>query len=106
MREAPFASARSATFTTASAALRNATPSPATAAGDAAASGGTSRNSRTGSEHVLCPRPHPLHVQIEDARRIQSQDIALCLLGQERDRGDRARRVEIPVPPVGSAPQP
>src|SRR3974377_855444 len=92
--------ARSATSTNAAAILPNSAPGLA-AAGVNFALFGILRLPRSSSAYVSSPRPHPLYFQVEHASRIQTEDVALALLAQEGDRGDRARRVEIPMRPVG-----
>src|SRR5262245_14267179 len=68
------------------------------ARGDGVASD-TSGHSRPRRQHVLGGWAHSLYLQIEQARRIETQDVALLLLGQEGNGGDGARRIEVPVRP-------
>src|SRR5262245_24400321 len=72
----------------------------AAARGDAVASD-TSGYSWPRRQHVLGTGTHSLHLQIEEARRIETQNIALLLFGEERKGGDGTRRIEVPVRPIG-----
>src|SRR3974390_3695018 len=90
--------ARSATSTTAAAMLPNSAPGLAVA-GVNFALFATLRFSRSSSPYVSRPRPHPLYFPVQHASRIQTEDVALALLGQEGDGGDGARRVEVPIRP-------
>lgn len=38
-----------------------------------------------------------LHFEIEDVRGVDAKDVALGPLREERQRGDRRRRIEIPM---------
>src|SRR3974390_907285 len=90
--------ARSATSTNAAAMLPNSSPGLA-AAGVNLALFGILRLPRSSSAYVSSPRPHPLYFQVEHASRLQTEDVALALLAQEWDRGEGARRVEVPIRP-------
>src|SRR5580704_15673934 len=62
------------------------------------------------SRHRLAPRRRLIrlglellvlwHFEVEQACRIKAKDVALGLLVEERQRGDRVRQVEIPVRPI------
>src|SRR5262245_17803529 len=110
---APPASARSAIPWSASAWRRNASwsswqassrfnaspPGPVRAA--EVMPSATSRPRGAGGADVPRLRPHTLDFKVEHPGGIEAHDVALRLVAEERDRRDRARRVEVPVRPVG-----
>src|SRR6516225_11884983 len=98
--EMPAGSARACSAAAANAwAARGSSAIAAPAGGDATS--GTSRHSRPRRQHVLGAWAHALYLQIEDACGIETQNIALGLLGEERQGGDGTRWVEVPVRPIG-----
>src|SRR5262245_6561444 len=85
----------------AAAPLANARSAVSANAAATALNSATSHRLRPRSPDVARLRAQALDLQVEDAGGVEAEDVALGLVGQERDGGDRAGRVEVPVRPVG-----